>query len=66
MIKLFDSNYSIQDIEEEMNEFEKNEKIEVVSVSVSVHPMHDLFGDGSIANRWQEYIGVIIYKSKEE
>ena len=61
-IKLFSSN-TIEQCEEEVNKFISDNFIDIVSINTSVHPMHDEYDNGTICNRWSEYIVTLIYKS---
>ena len=61
-IKIFNSRISISDLELEINKFIEEENAEVISTTISILPMHDLFHDGSICNQWEEYTMVLIYK----
>ncbi len=58
--KIFNSRWSFQDLEEQINNFVG--EAEIVSVFISAHNMHDLFSDGSVCNQWEEYVAVLIYK----
>lgn len=58
--KIFNSRWSFQDLEEQINNFVGES--EIVNVFVSAHNMHDLFDDGTVCNQWEEYVAVLIYK----
>ena len=49
-----------------INDFIKDNNIDVVSLTFNVVPMHDLFYDGNICNQWVEYIGVLIYNQNRK
>lgn len=63
-VKFFEnpSAYSFSDFENEINEFINQEKIEIVSITQTVTPMHDLWEDGRICNQWNQFIVILIYK----
>lgn len=48
--------------EDEINGFIIQNKADAISLTFSACHLHDLFYDGNIANQWNEYIGVLIYK----
>jgi|WetSurMetagenome_2_1015567.scaffolds.fasta_scaffold308067_4 hypothetical protein len=62
-IKVF-SDDSFEHCEEQVNLFIKSCLVNAISATASTCQLHDEYDDGTICNRWQEFMITLLYEEK--